>query len=227
MVAKLHGENLLSRPLGDHRTDLSSFSSRKFEGPRWLFNIATTTITTTTITTTIFTTTTTTTTTITTAMITITATPLQLSLFQGRLARKDHFHIFTFQIMRDVSHERFGFISFAFRFLRGFLREGFVFTSFTFGFWGESRTKLRFGLPLADFDGGRGIARNAFLSNSGCTKSIEKLCFADKASQRMNKTSLSVRRTVSKRAWLGADHCRTGPAVELTVQASICRCSCA
>lgn len=36
--------------------------------------------------------------------------------------------------MRDVSHERFGFISFAFRFLRGFLREGFVFTSFTFGF---------------------------------------------------------------------------------------------
>jgi len=48
---------------------------------------------------------------------------LPLSLFQASLARTLHFHIFHFQILRDVS------------------RESFVFTSSTFTFSGKSCTK--------------------------------------------------------------------------------------
>ena len=56
---------------------------------------------------------------------------LPLSLFEGCLARKLRFHIFNFQILKEVSHE------------------SFVFTSSTFTFWERSRTKASFShLPL-------------------------------------------------------------------------------
>ena len=62
---------------------------------------------------------------------------LQLSDFEGGLARKLRFHIFNFQILREVSHE------------------SFVFTSSTFTFSGRSRTKASFShLQLSDFQGG-------------------------------------------------------------------------
>ena len=40
---------------------------------------------------------------------------LPLSVFEGCLARKLHFHIFSCPFLRDVSHENFVFISSAFR----------------------------------------------------------------------------------------------------------------
>ena len=51
---------------------------------------------------------------------------LQLSVFEGSLARKLRFHIFNFQLLRDASHE------------------SFVFTTSTFTFWGTSHTKASF-----------------------------------------------------------------------------------
>ena len=67
---------------------------------------------------------------------------LPLSDFEGGLARKLCFHIFNFQILREVSHE------------------SFVFTSSTVGIWRKSRTKASFShlsafsyLPLSDFEG--------------------------------------------------------------------------
>ena len=51
---------------------------------------------------------------------------LQLSDFERGLARKLRFHIFSFQILREVSHE------------------SFVLTSSTFTFSGKSRTKASF-----------------------------------------------------------------------------------
>ena len=61
---------------------------------------------------------------------------LPLSLLEESLARKLLFHIFQFQILREVSHE------------------SFVFTSATFSFWGKSRTKASFShLPLSVFEG--------------------------------------------------------------------------
>ena len=61
---------------------------------------------------------------------------LQFSLLQGCLARKLRFHIFHFQILREVSQESFGFTS----------------SIFTFG--GTSRTKVSVShLPLSDFEG--------------------------------------------------------------------------
>ena len=51
---------------------------------------------------------------------------LELSKFEGSLARKRRFHIFHFQILRGVSHE------------------SFIFTSSTFTFWRKYRTKASF-----------------------------------------------------------------------------------
>ena len=57
-------------------------------------------------------------------------------LFGGSLARKLRFHIFNFQILREIS------------------QESFVFTSFTFTCSGKSRTKASFSyLQLSDFEG--------------------------------------------------------------------------
>ena len=61
---------------------------------------------------------------------------LQRSDFEGILARKLRFHIFSFQTLKGVSQERF------------------VFTSSAFRLWGKSRTKGAFShLQLADFEG--------------------------------------------------------------------------
>ena len=76
---------------------------------------------------------------------------LQLSHFGGSLARKLLFHIFNFQILKEVSHE------------------SFVFTSLTFTFWGKPRTKASLShLQLSLVEGS--LARNPFLRVSGCTK---------------------------------------------------------
>ena len=73
-----------------------------------------------------------------------------LSDFEGRLARKLHFHMCHFQILRDVSHESFVFT----QMLRDVSHESFIFTSAIFRFWRMSRTKAAFShLPLSDFEG--------------------------------------------------------------------------
>ena len=62
---------------------------------------------------------------------------LQLLVFEGRLARKLRFHIFSFQVLRDVSYESFAFTSSAFTFwgpLRVVSRDSFVFASSTYTF---------------------------------------------------------------------------------------------
>ena len=62
---------------------------------------------------------------------------LQLSDFEGGLARKLHFHIFNFQILRGVSslaRKRLPFHIFHFHFFREISHESFVFTSSTFRF---------------------------------------------------------------------------------------------
>ena len=64
------------------------------------------------------------------------AQKLPVSDFEGSLARKLRFHIFSIQILREVSHE------------------SFVFTSSAFRFWGKSRTKALFPhLPLSLLEG--------------------------------------------------------------------------
>ena len=68
---------------------------------------------------------------------------LPLSAFEGCLARKLCFHIIHFQMLRDVSHESFGFTSSTFIF-GGNSHESFVFTSSPFTFGGMSRTKCVF-----------------------------------------------------------------------------------
>ena len=55
--------------------------------------------------------------------------------FAGSLAQKLLFCIFTFQFLREVSHESFGFTSSTF---------SFVFTSSTVTFWEKSGTKALF-----------------------------------------------------------------------------------
>ena len=71
---------------------------------------------------------------------------LPLSGFEGGLARKLRFHIFDFQILREVSHE------------------SFVFTSCTFTFSGKSRTTASFShLPLSGFEGS--LAQKASFSH--------------------------------------------------------------
>ena len=122
---------------------------------------------------------------------------LQLSDFEGSLARMLCFRIFHFQILRAVSHESFVSTSSAFRFWKGVSHESFVFTSSAFSFCGKSRTKC-------------------VLRDSGCTKCCvlqDKTC----PGRWMGKL---VRRTVAKHARLGSDHSRIGRAVELPVQAS-------
>ena len=65
------------------------------------------------------------------------AQKLPVSEFKGGLAQKLRFHIFSVQILREVSHE------------------SFVFTSSTFRLWRRSRTKASFShLQLLDFEGG-------------------------------------------------------------------------
>ena len=62
---------------------------------------------------------------------------LELSKFEGGLARTLRFHIFHFHFLREVSHE------------------SFAFTSSTFRFCGTSSTKASFShLPLSFFEGG-------------------------------------------------------------------------
>ena len=71
-----------------------------------------------------------------TSRTTVSFSHLALSLFEGRLARELHFHIFHFHFLRDVSHD------------------SFVLTSCTFTFWGKSRTRAPFSyLPLSLFEG--------------------------------------------------------------------------
>ena len=82
---------------------------------------------------------------------------LQLSEFEGGLARKLRFHIFHFHFFREVLHESFVFTSSTFRFLgtSQVSHESFVFTASTFRFSGRSRTKASFShLQLSDFQGG-------------------------------------------------------------------------
>ena len=75
---------------------------------------------------------------------------LPLSDFEGRLARKLHFHMCHFQILRDVSHESFIFTCAIFRFW-GTSRTK---ASFSLRCWGTSRTKASFShLPFSDFEG--------------------------------------------------------------------------
>ena len=182
---------------------------------------------------------------------------LPLSLFEGGLAPKLRFHIFHFHFLRDVSHESFVFTSsafsfwgkscrtasfshlqlsdfegglarklcfhiFSFQLLREVLQDSFVFTSSAFRLWGRSCTKASFShLQLSVFEGS--VARNTFLRDSRCTKCSVLQC----------KTCLGrwmgklVRRTVSRRSRLCSDHGRVGHALELRVQASFCRPSCA
>ena len=120
---------------------------------------------------------------------------LQLSDFEGGLARKLRFHIFNFQTLKEVSHE------------------SFVFTSSTFNFWGRSRTKASFShLQLSLFEG-RSLARNAFLKVSGCTNCRvlqDETCLG----RWMGKL---VRRAVAEHARLNRDHSRIGPALALKV----------
>ena len=80
-------------------------------------------------------------------------------------------------------------------------------------FGGRSRTKVLFShLQLSLFEGS--LARNAFLRD--CTKCRvlqDKTCLG-------RCVEKLVRRTGARRSRLSSDHGRTGPAVELTVQAS-------
>ena len=73
---------------------------------------------------------------------------LPLSDFEGRLARKLHFHIFHFHFLREVSHESFAFTSYT-HFLRKVSQESFVFTSSTFTFWGRSCASRLLGTAAA------------------------------------------------------------------------------
>ena len=157
----------------------------------------------------------------------------------GRSRTKAEFHIFSFQTLREVSHESFVFTSSAFRLwgrsrtkaefhifsfqtLREVSHESFVFTSSTFTFRGTSRTKASFShLQLSVFEGS--VARNPFLRDSRCTK-CSVLQYKTCLGRWMGKL---VRRTVSRRFRLCSDHGRIGHALELRVQASFCRHSCA
>ena len=79
---------------------------------------------------------------------------LPLSDFEGRLARKLHFHMCHFQILKDVSHYKLRFHICHFQILRDVSHESFIFTCAIFRFWGTSRTKASFShLPLPDFEG--------------------------------------------------------------------------
>ena len=102
---------------------------------------------------------------------------LELSKFEGSLARKLRFHIFHFHFLREISHESFVFISSTVRSdfddfdgslsrklrfhifncpnLTEVSHESFVFTSSTVGIWRKSLTRASFShLPLSDFEGG-------------------------------------------------------------------------
>ena len=69
---------------------------------------------------------------------------LPLSLFEGSLERKLCFHIFHLQILREVSHERFVFISSTcMQILMEVSHESFVFTSSTFTSCRRLARKLR------------------------------------------------------------------------------------
>ena len=98
--------------------------------------------------------------------------PLQRAVLEvWSLPRKLRFHIFNFQILKEVSHESFHCTSSTCRFWRksrtkasfaqlqladyeGNSHESFVFTSSTCRFWRKSRTKASIAqLQLADFEG--------------------------------------------------------------------------
>ena len=116
--------------------------------------------------------------------------------FDGRLARKLRFHISSFQILRDNSHESFVFTSCTFTFFREVSHGSFVFISCAFTFEG-------------------GLARNAFLRDSGCTKCCvlqDRTC----PGRWMRKL---VRRAVAEHSRLNRGHFRISSAMELTVQA--------
>ena len=85
-----------------------------------------------------------------------------LSDLEGCLARKLRFHICHFQILKEVSHERFVCTSSTFRFWRrSRTHERFVFTFATFRFGGKSRTNASFAhLPLSDLEAS--LARASF-----------------------------------------------------------------
>ena len=158
--------------------------------------------------------------------------PLELSKFEGSLARKLRFHICHFQILMDVSYE------------------SFVLTSSTFTFCGKSRAHASFShLQLSAFQGS--LARNAFLRDSRCTKCCVlqdktsrnmdgEACLADGCGTRSFEPGSFPDRPCSGTDSSGVvlpTFLRVIPlclatqslkvAVELTVQASFCRCSCA
>ena len=120
---------------------------------------------------------------------------LQLSHFGGSLARKLRFHIFNFQILKEVSHE------------------SFVFTSLTVTFWGSLARKLRFHIFHFHFlrEGSHEMRFWKLAVRTKCCVLQDKTC----PGRWMGKL---VRRAVAEHARLGSDHGRIGPAVELTVQ---------
>jgi hypothetical protein len=103
--------------------------------------------------------------------------------FEGSLARKPRFRIFTFHFLREVSHE------------------SFVFTSFILTFGGKSRKKaLSSHLPFSLFKGS--LARNGFLNVSRCTKFCVLIAGQKKCPGRwMGKL---VRRAVGEHVRLGS-----------------------
>ena len=193
--------------------------------------------------------------------------PLELSKFEGSLARKLRFHICHFQILMDVSYESFVFASSTLTFwgksctkasfshlplsdFEDVSYESFVLTSSTFTFCGKSRAHASFShLQLSAFQGS--LARNAFLRDSRCTKCCVlqdktsrnmdgEACLADGCGTRSFEPGSFPDRPCSGTDSSGVvlpTFLRVIPlclatqslkvAVELTVQASFCRCSCA
>ena len=79
---------------------------------------------------------------------------LQLSDFEEILARKLRFHIFNSRILKEVSHESFGFHLQILKEVSHKTHESCGFTSSTFRFWGNSRTKAALShLELLEFEG--------------------------------------------------------------------------
>ena len=79
---------------------------------------------------------------------------LQLSDFEEILARKLRFHIFNSRILKEVSHESFGFHLQILKEASHKTHESCGFTSSTFRFWGNSRTKAALShLELLEFEG--------------------------------------------------------------------------
>ena len=141
--------------------------------------------------------------------------------FEGSIARKLHFRIFNFHIMGEVSHD------------------SFVFTSSTFRFWRKSRTKAwfsHFQPPL--FEGSLARKLRFHIFNNHILREVShemrfwKLAVRTKCCVLQDKTcpgrwmAKLVRRAVAEHARLGADHGPIGPAVALTVQVGFAARSC-